>query len=102
MGLKNKLIGMELERLTWIGTVERFAGNTQVSIRYGDASKEPPEGTIYYLFNPFRGEQMVSFEQLVPKTARIVYYNPTEIAVFKDWTAKEIWATHPRAVLLSK
>ena len=101
MGLRNELIGIELDQSTFRTTKERFR-QPNVSIRWGNAAVIPPIGTIYYLFNPFRGQQMVAFDQAVPKTARIVYYNPTEIAVFKDWKVEEIWSTHPKAVLISR
>lgn len=101
MGLKNQIIGMEWHGDTFESTRDKFKGNVQVEIIHGNAAHNPPAGTIYYLFNPFRGEQMVAFEKAVPKTARIIYYNPTEKEVFSNWNSKEIWSTHPKAILLS-
>lgn len=102
MGLKNQMIGMEWHGETYESTRERFKDIVNVSILHGDAAHNPPEGTLYYLFNPFRGEQMAAFEQRVPRTARIIYYNPTEIGLFSNWNIKEIWGQYPKAILLSR
>lgn len=100
LGLKNTIYGVELHGDTYESTRGKFSGHVNVSIVHSDASKIIPEGTLYYLFNPFRGDQMQCFSELVPKSARIVYYNPTELAMFADRKHKEIWSVHPKAVLM--
>lgn len=99
LGLKNTIYGVELHGDTYDSTKDKFVDNVNVSIVHSDASKIIPEGTLYYLFNPFRGEQMERFARLVPKAARIVYYNPTELAMF-DRPYQWIWMQHPKAVLM--
>ena len=99
-GLRNEIIGMELDEETFLATEERFVEYPNVTIILGNAAKYPPRGTLYYLFNPFLGEEMQSFEQAVPRTARIIYYNPKELQMFGNWNVREIWSTHPKAVLI--
>ncbi|HZQ82817.1 MAG TPA: class I SAM-dependent methyltransferase [Gaiellaceae bacterium] len=85
---QNTLIGIELDPKICADTAKRLRRQRQVTIRCGDATGLlPPEGTLFYLFNPFDETVMARFRDAVAaeprQRARIVYYNAKELHVFE-------------------
>jgi len=85
----NRLIGIELDPEICARTARRLRRHRQVTIRCGDAtSLLPPEGTLFYLFNPFDAAVTARFRDAVAASgrdrARIVYYNAKELHVFES------------------
>ena len=84
---ENRLIGIELDPEICARTAKRLRRRRNVTIRCGDATTTlPPEGTLFYLFNPFDETVTARFRDAVaavPRSrARIVYYNAKELHVF--------------------
>ncbi|HZQ04633.1 MAG TPA: class I SAM-dependent methyltransferase [Gaiellaceae bacterium] len=84
---ENRLIGIELDPEICARTAKRLRRHRNLTIRCGDATTIlPPEGTLFYLFNPFDETVMVRFREAVAaearSRARIVYYNAKELHVF--------------------
>jgi len=85
---ENRLIGIELDPEICARTAKRLRRHRNLTIRCGDATTIlPPEGTLFYLFNPFDETVMVRFREAVAaearSRARIVYYNAKELHVFE-------------------
>jgi hypothetical protein len=89
---ENRLIGIEIDPAICGQTAKRLRRFEQLSIRCGDATTMlPPEGTLFYLFNPFDESVMLRFrDALVAVRAgaagrtRIVYYNWKALHVYED------------------
>jgi hypothetical protein len=88
-GLKNRMIGLELVGRIARKTQARLARFPNVTIVAGDAvANVPPEGTLFYLYNPFGEETMREFADALLKTVRsperlrIVYLNSRRAGVF--------------------
>ncbi len=73
----NKIYGIELDPEICAKTARRLRRRRNVTIICGDASELiPPDGTLFYLFNPFDGPVMERFAAGVArrgKPATIVY-----------------------------
>jgi len=64
MGLTNRLIGIEIDDRWASFAAKRLAAYPNVEVVCGDVFDVlGPEGTIYYLFNPFTRETMERFKQ---------------------------------------
>lgn len=86
LGIKNAIVGIELDQPTAASTAARFAGNDQVTIIEGDATLGEPGGTLFYMFNPFRGEQMMRLEgNLRAQPARVIYNAWHDLEIFAHW-----------------
>lgn len=92
-GLKNPLIGLELDPAIAGQAAAQFSHRPNVSILSGDAIENLPEaGTLFYFYNPFIQTKVAEFENQIRQLAkskplRIVYYNPKSLPVFqnKSW-----------------
>jgi hypothetical protein len=90
LGLGNKIVGIELEQ-RWAKEAEaRLARFPNVTIVHGSVLDcLPPDGTVFYLFNPFGAEVMEEFKErllevLGPRAAFIlVYYFSMHQRVFE-------------------
>jgi SAM-dependent methyltransferase len=94
-GYKNKMIGIELDAETAEQTRRRLKTHANVAIITGNAVEHlPPDGTIFYLYNPFdppivngfRDRMKALFFGRHPIT--ILYYSCKHIDVFHeqpDW-----------------
>jgi hypothetical protein len=88
---QNQLVGIEIDPDICAETAKRLRRYEQVVLRCGDATTMlPPEGTLFYLFNPFDEGVMLRFrDALVTARAgaagrtRIVYYNYKALHVFE-------------------
>jgi hypothetical protein len=89
---QNRLIGIEIDPAICAQTAKRLRRFEQLTIRCGDATTMlPPEGTLFYLFNPFDESVMVRFRDAlaaaradIASRTRIVYYNWKALHVFED------------------
>jgi SAM-dependent methyltransferase len=75
---QNTIVGIELDPKIGAQTAKRLRRRANVAILCGDAIELlPPDGTIFYLFNPFDGAVMKRFAAalLDRPAATIVYYN---------------------------
>jgi hypothetical protein len=100
LGLRNKIIGIELDDQIAARTKKRLERYKNVSIIAGNVLDNlPNDGTIYYLFNPFHDRVLKAFIDKLweintgrGKDVRIVYYNCAFLDVFKDdqrWVIEE-------------
>lgn len=89
----NKIYGIELDPQICAGTARRLRRFGNVTVLCGDATAMlPPDGTIFYLYNPFDAAVMSRFIDalLAPRPAagaradRIVYYNDKFIDLYRD------------------
>ena len=92
-GLKNRIIGLESVEAVADRTRERYWKYGNVTIVAGDAlANLPPNGTLFYLYNPFSEDAVAQFEQAIrPLNARIVYYQNNYMAPFES----DIWRIEP-------
>jgi SAM-dependent methyltransferase len=87
----NPIIGIEIDPEICEHTARRLRCYGQVQIRCGDATTTlPPEGTIFFLFNPFDEAAMTRFIAALLEmddgsgTKRVIYYNCKFIRLFLD------------------
>jgi SAM-dependent methyltransferase len=82
----SRLYGIELDPAIAAATARRLRRQANVTIVRGDASAViPPEGTVFYLFNPFDGAVMSRFAEAMlsrGRPATIVYYNAKYLEAF--------------------
>ena len=96
--LKNRIIGLELDPELAKRTSRQFSRWKNVSIIAGDAvSNIPPDGTIFYFYNPFCEEKVRQFEEALSgmfksKPIKLIYYNPKSIDLFNNskWEVKHL------------
>jgi len=99
-GFANQIVGLELDETVALKTKRRLRRHKNVTIICGDALTHLPEnGTIFYLFNPFKEPWVVGLKQrlesILAKRAgtTIFYYNCRYSDVFKNdpnWMVEEI------------
>jgi len=88
LGLRNKMVGIEIDRAAALDTQRRFKDRANVTIINDSAEKCADQcgGALFYLFNPFSGETLTSFEQVVRTiNPRIVFYCYNDLSAFSDW-----------------
>jgi len=87
-GLRNRMIGLELDPDIANQTAKQFERRPNVSILAGDAiANIPLEGSLFYFYNPFSRERVALFEEKLrklaaAKTVKVIYYNPKSIDAF--------------------
>ena len=92
----NRIVGIELDPELCAQTARRLRRHENVTIVCGDATALlPPDGTIFYLYNPFdagvrRGSRSAVLER---PAATIVYYN----AKFLSRSARTPASRSPRS-----
>lgn len=89
-GLRNRIIGVEIVPAVAAATARRLAPYPNVEIVCGDAvDLVPPEGTFFYLYNPFDARVMRRFADALlgsvahPAKLRILYFNCRHVDVFR-------------------
>ena len=91
---KNKIIGLELDKKIAKQTAKQFSRLKNVTIIPGNALLNiPPDGTLFYFYNPFSREfEAILSDMFKNKAINIIYYNPKSIDVFKNskWDIKYI------------
>lgn len=95
-GLKNRMIGVELDAEIAEATRRRLRKYENVTIITGDILTNLPEdGTLFYLYNPFPADVMEAFKNCLmtslanrtdanKRDVRIVYYNCKHLDVFRN------------------
>lgn len=109
LGIKNKLIGIEFDRMTADGAAKAYRKLHRVKIICGDAAEVAAEcgGTLFYVFNTLLPDGMRRFEQgLRGKPVRILYYYPRYLFPFENenWQITHIdqgEVDYPLAVIVS-
>jgi SAM-dependent methyltransferase len=113
-GYDNSIVGLELDPSVAADTRRRLQRYPNVRVIAGDAiANLPPEGTVFYLFNPFKAPLVSRFKDQLsrvvkrPADLRIFYYNCVHLDVFlgdRAWTVeREVLDTpghfHPFAII---
>jgi len=97
LGLKNQIIGVEIDEQTAKSTQRRFSRYQNVKIIHGNGASHPPEsGTLFYLFNPFGGSEMLAFERaLRGRNVRIMIYAFHDLKPFEhaQWRIEKLYST---------
>lgn len=104
-GLRNKMVGIELDEKVALKTQRRLRRYQNVQIIGGDAlDLLPDNGTLFYLFNPFNEPWVFAFKaRIAALVARhnarmILYYNCVHVDVFRrdpDWIVDEVELCRP-------
>jgi SAM-dependent methyltransferase len=96
-GHRNRIIGIELDPEVAARTRHRLRRHRNVSIICGDAVDElPDDGSLYYLYNPFKAPVVRAFRDRLAEVSRggtrIYYYHPRHLALFESdqrWTISD-------------
>jgi len=96
--LPNQIFGLEIDPSLASATARQFSGYSNVKVIQGNAiANLPPNGTIFYFYNPFNEEKVSEFEQKVHaitgnNQVKIIYYNPKSLNVFESnkWSVKKL------------
>jgi SAM-dependent methyltransferase len=84
----NRIVGIELDPDICAATARRLRHHANVTIACGDATELlPPDGTIFYLFNPFDESVMRRFAKAMldrNAPATIVYLNAKHLSSFAE------------------
>lgn len=109
-GLRNRMVGIEIVPAVAERARQRLRRHANVTVVCGDAvGSIPPEGTLYYLYNPFDAAVMERFAEallaraLRPERLRIVYFNPRQAHVFaRDprWRVAPLRTPEPEGAVL--
>jgi hypothetical protein len=91
LGLANKLVGIELEERWATEAQARLAPYPNATVIHGNALDSiPPDGTLFYLFNPFGAAILSEFKERLLETIppgtdfRIVYHFSMHKHVFEE------------------
>jgi hypothetical protein len=112
-GLRNPIIGIELDGIVADRTQKRLRRCNNVKIICGNALMQLPEdGTMFYLFNPFDREWVSAFKDRLSMlfvqgdNKTVYYYNCVHVDVFEDdpnWVVEKLVLDpsrfHPLAVI---
>ena len=83
----NRIYGIELDPELAAATARRLRRYPNVTVVAADATRViPPEGTVFYLFNPFDADVTARFAQALLERGRpatIVYYNAKFLEPFR-------------------
>lgn len=89
-GLRNRMVGIELVEPVAERARRRMRKYPNVQIRCGDAvALLPPEGTFFYLYNPFDAPVLERFAARLlalpprPGGLRVLYFNARHLDVFR-------------------
>jgi hypothetical protein len=104
-GLANRIYGLELLTGVAESTRRRLRGYANVTIVTGDAVENlPPDGTLFFLFNPFDDNIMARFVQRLwtlaeRKDITVIYFAPVHLEAFR---ADARWSVEERSIRLPK
>ena len=100
LGLRNRLIGVELNEVIALETRQRLAEFPNVVVITGDILEHiPPNGTIYFAYNPASASILSKLKTALleasqtPEDLVLVYYVCHHLSVFEDderWTIQRI------------
>ena len=104
-GLRNKIIGVEIQEEVAKRTRRRLRRYPNVEIITGDAVENlPPDGTLFYLANPFDATTVRRFKAKMREHCarrddiRIIYYACVQVGVFSEdpsWSIEEFVIARP-------
>jgi len=104
-GCRNRIIGIELDSDIAGRTRATFSRSPNVQILTGNVLDHiPPDGTLFYLYNPFNGQVMEAFKERLKQVCtnrhdlRIYYANCSCLDAFKNDPEWEV-ATNCRRFL---
>jgi SAM-dependent methyltransferase len=109
--LGNRIIGIEMEERWAREAAARLKPYPNVTVIHGDATEHiPPDGTIFYLFNPFGETLLGVFKQRLLETCgpeadlTLVYHFAMHKHVFEndpDWVVEPVRARtfHPSVIV---
>ncbi|HAL82238.1 MAG TPA: hypothetical protein DCO83_08380 [Mucilaginibacter sp.] len=88
-GLKNKMIGYEINEAVGDKTKKRLARFKNVEIRCENIfGNFPEQGNVFYLYNPFKEAMVTEFMRQILKIADretvILYNNPIHLEIFDN------------------
>lgn len=88
-GLRNRMIGYEINEAVGLKTKKRLARYKNVEIRCGNIFDAfPPEGNIFYMYHPFHAPMVTDFMNQILSIADrnpvILYNNPIHLDVFDN------------------
>lgn len=88
-GLKNKMIGYEINQEVAEKTKKRLARWKNVEIRSNNIFDDfPTEGNVFYLYHPFKEVMMTQFREELLKVADrdpvMLYNNPVHVDLFQN------------------
>ncbi len=88
-GLKNRMIGYEINPAVSVKTQKRLSRYKNVEIRLENIFDNfPAEGNIFYLYHPFKEVMVTAFMHEILKVANrnpvIIYNNPVHLEVFNN------------------
>jgi hypothetical protein len=96
-GLRNRIIGLEIDPDVAAATARAFRRHPNVEVRPSDAiASLPPEGTIWYLGNPFGPGALARFRDALEAArgeagATVVFYNLNHHDLFAPpWRLEEV------------
>ncbi|MCX7781846.1 MAG: class I SAM-dependent methyltransferase [Negativicutes bacterium] len=97
-GLRNSIVGIELDPAIAGQTAAQFARQPNVRIVAGNALEHlPADGTLYYFYNPFAADKVREFAVRLQAAAgvkprTVLYYNPQSLDAFPEdrWQAEHI------------
>ncbi|GGH09437.1 class I SAM-dependent methyltransferase [Mucilaginibacter phyllosphaerae] len=86
-GLKNKMIGYEINESVGLNTARRLKQHKNIEIRVDNIFDDfPPDGNVFYLYNPFKDKMMESFRAEILNISHrnpvIIYNNPVHLSLF--------------------
>jgi hypothetical protein len=99
LGLKNQLVGVELDEIVADATRRRFRRYPQVEIVTGSIVENlPRHGTLYFLFNPFSSSVMRDFKNRLEsvgndESVRVIFHGCQGVSVFRGddrWVESEL------------
>jgi hypothetical protein len=96
-GLRNRLVGIEIDERWATFSADRLRSYPNVEVICGDVFDTiPPDGTIFYIFNPFMRDVCERFKDLLRDLrgpgadVTLVYYMSNHADLFEDDPAWEV------------
>jgi methyltransferase family protein len=109
-GCSNRLVGLELVPELAHATARRLARFPNVEIVPGDAIENlPPDGTLFFLYNPFDGTAVRRFRDRLleriraPRRLRVLYFNSRFLDPFRTdprWRVQMLRTGEPEPAAL--
>jgi SAM-dependent methyltransferase len=105
-GVRNRMIGIELDEAVAAATRRRLARFANVEIIQGDATEVLPEdGTLFFLFNPFGPDVLKRFGERLKhrRGIRIIYWYSLHAEIFRDdpwWSVRPLRTGEPKPGVL--
>jgi SAM-dependent methyltransferase len=91
----SRVYGLELDEEVATAVSKRLQNQPKVEIRQGSAVETlPADGTLFYMWNPFRGDVMRAFrDALLAKTGSGDHREPVRV-VYHNCLHRDVWDEH--------